>query len=101
MNFNIDNTIHGEKIQASYFKQHMVGMVDAAFALLFASLLLAYLTPTVLFQMIAQINSTLVVVLGLVFYRMLALLFFNGTIGMNLFGVVLLNGEFHPNYFNR
>jgi hypothetical protein len=96
MALNIDDNINEEKIEAGHLRQVAIGLVDIVLALLLVTLLLVYQTPQPLYQLIFPVNSTLLVILWLVFYRLVTLLLFNGTIGMKLFGVVLLNSEQQP-----
>jgi uncharacterized RDD family membrane protein YckC len=90
-----------EKTVAGPFKQVLVGLVDIALAVLLASLVLMYRTPWPLYQLLYSINPVVLIVLWVILYRLLCLMLMNGTIGMKLLGVVLLNGEEQPLTFKE
>lgn len=85
--------ISREPTEASPIKQVFIGIVDVVLALLLVIAVQLYQTPHWLYNLIAPVNGTVLVVAWLVLYRLLMLLLFNGTIGMKLFRTVLLNGE--------
>ena len=92
------NTVTGTSIKAeiSHMKKILFGLVDAALAILFVSLILVHQTPGHLYQLIAPVNPSFLVLIWLIIYRFISLAIFNGTVGMKLFGVILLNSEEQP-----
>jgi hypothetical protein len=84
------------KVEISHVKKILCGLVDAALAILFVSLILVYQTPGQLYQLIAPIDPSLLILIGLIIYRFTSFAIFNGTVGMKLFGVILLSGEQQP-----
>ena len=91
-----DRYKNDEKIEAGPLKQAIVGLVDVVLVILLVSIPLIYQTPWPLYRSLSAINPVLLFVLGLIIYRFICFILFNGTIGMKLFGVVILNGEQQP-----
>jgi hypothetical protein len=89
----LNESIGKTKTEASLIKQVFIGLVDIVLALILVTLVLIYETPGPLFRLVSSINPTLLILLWLVAYRLISFIAFNGTVGMKLFGVVLLNGE--------
>ena len=86
--------IDESKEETSFLNQVFFGMIDVILAILPVTFLLIYQLP--LHKFLADINSTLLVVIFLIIYRLLCFLFFGGTLGMRIFNVILLNGEQQP-----
>jgi uncharacterized RDD family membrane protein YckC len=82
--------------EASHGRQLSVGLIDATLPLAVISTLLITGKPEVIYSCLESINGSLLVLIALVFYRLLSLLFFNQTLGMRLFDLVLLNREEQP-----
>ena len=82
-------------IETSYIRQVFVGLVDTALSI-GVVILLVTRQPEVLYPYLVNVNSTLLVLLFFVVYRLASLTLFNQTIGMRLFHTVLLNGEQQP-----
>jgi hypothetical protein len=85
-----------EKIEAGPIKQAILGLVDVVLSISLVVLLLKYQKPWPLYQLLSSINPVLLLLIGLIFYRLVCFTLFNGTIGMKLLGVVILNGEQQP-----
>ena len=82
--------------EASYAKQVLVGLVDAFLCLTLAVTLSITKQPAVLYQLMGNGNSSHFVFILFVVYRFISLCFFDQTIGMRLFHVIILNGENQP-----
>ncbi len=85
-----------ETSEAGFFTKAICGLIDAALVLLVVSLLLIYQKPVFIYQYLSSINSTLLVFICLIIYRFSMMLFFDGTIGMKLAGVVFLDADQQP-----
>jgi len=84
-----------DRKESSLKKQVLVGFIDAFLVLLVTITLLIYV-PLSFAQLASNFNGSLMVVIAFIIYRILALLFFNGTIGMKLLRSTLLNSEQKP-----
>lgn len=81
---------------ASYLRQLLVGLVDASLSVALVTIVIITKKPEVLYQYLAFINPSLLVLLLFSMYRLVCFLFFKQTLGMRLFHVILLNGEEQP-----
>jgi hypothetical protein len=82
--------------EASYGKQVLAGLVDAALSLSLVTTLMITGVPEVFYQYLEHINSSLLTLIVFGFYRLVSLLLFHQTLGMKLCRVILLNGEEQP-----
>ena len=82
--------------EASHGKQILVGLIDASLSLALVSALIITRKPEAFYLYLEGINSSLLVLLAFAIYRLLSLFFFNQTLGMRLFRLVLLNGDEQP-----
>ena len=96
MSLNFDEDILQDKIKPTKLSRVLVGMIDAVLTILFVTLLFVYQKPYFIYRVLLPINSTLLVFICFCIYRFIFLILFNGTIGMKLFKVVLLNGDEEP-----
>jgi heme/copper-type cytochrome/quinol oxidase subunit 4 len=92
MELNRHQASHNEPIETSTLRQIIVGLVDVVIAIVLFVLVMTYLVPDELYEIISFINSILLFLVWQAFYRLVCLLVMNGTIGMKLFRVILLNG---------
>ena len=88
---DIDNSIL-EEHQANPIKRNLAGIIDAAIILAFIAAALFYLPQ--LFS--ARFNNGLYILLVLAVYRLFFILMVNGTPGMLLFRIKLLNDDLDP-----
>ncbi len=93
MPLNFEEPIFQETNEVNYLTRVVVGLIDAALSILVVTLIFVYQSPWFLYQLILPVNGTLLVLLCFIIYRFLFLILFNGTIGMKLFKVILLNGQ--------
>lgn len=82
--------------EASYSKQILAGLLDACLILMLVLIIDRFLKPEIMYQWLANINSSLFVLIVFAFYRLISLLFFSQTLGMKIFQLTLLNGEEKP-----
>lgn len=79
--------------EAVQWKQTLAGLVDVVLVISLVTGLLIYRYPTAIYHVISQENSTLLVFICFILYRLASLLLFNATLGMKLMRIELLNGE--------
>jgi len=84
-----------DKKETSLNKQVLIGFIDALLVLLVTISLLIHV-PLFFVQLFSDVNGSLLVLIAFIIYRLLALLCFNGTIGMKLLRSTLLNSEQKP-----
>jgi hypothetical protein len=80
----------------SHTRHIFSGFVDAAFSVGLVTTIIITRKPELIYRGMENINSTLVVLIVFIIYRLVSLFFFEKTLGMKLFKVILLNGEEQP-----
>src|SRR5687768_6805206 len=96
MSLPTSSIVNEEKREASVLRQALAGMIDIVLILVLVSLLFIYQTPQPLYKLVAPINSTLLVFISLIIYRLFCFVIFKGTLGMKILKVNLLNGQLEP-----
>jgi|GEM_PF-3843767 len=87
--------IHANKSfkEAGYLRKTAAGFSDAILTIILFTVLYIYKEPGFLYEWLLAINPTLAVFIGFILYRLITLILFNGTIGMYLANIKLLNAE--------
>jgi hypothetical protein len=88
---NAGNTV--KHVVSAGWKITIAGFIDAVIAILLEILLIFYRQPTFVYQSVANINTSFLALIILVFIRFIFIVFFDRSIGMMLFRLVFLNHE--------
>jgi hypothetical protein len=78
---------------SDYYEQTKVALIDGGLVVLLLVALVMYKLPASIYLFVDSFNSTLLAFIIYIIYRFIGIGFFNGTIGMKLFRIELLNGE--------
>ena len=93
MDSKSEDCISSSKTPTDYSDQTMVGLIDGGLVILLLVALAIYKLPTSIYILANSFNSTLLAFIIYIIYRFIGIGFFNGTIGMKLFRIELLNDE--------
>ena len=80
-------------VRANKTRVIAAGLIDAVLIFCFFIMIFNLIQPNILSKLLANINPTLCIFLGLIMYRFLTILLFDSTMGMILFKLVFLNGD--------
>lgn len=93
MDSKFEDSLSNSKAPTDYYDQTMVALIDGVLVLLLLIALVMYKLPTSIYLFTNSFNATLLAFIIYIIYRFIGIGFFNGTIGMKLFRIELLNGE--------